>query len=66
MSISLQPDVPYIWYLKIRLSDLTEFMNLKYLSSAILGLMISGRIRKLEFEEKTQFLWNVFYNLNMQ
>ena len=66
MSISLQPDVPYIWYLKIRLSDLTDLMNLKYLSSAILGLMISGRIRKLEFEEKTQFLWNVFYNLNMQ
>jgi len=66
MSKSLQPDVPYIWYFKIRLSDLTEFMNLKYLSSAILGLMISGRIRKLEFEEKTQFLWNVFYNLNMQ
>ena len=66
MSKSLQPDVPYIWYLKIRLSDLTDLMNLKYLSSAILGLMISGRIRKLEFEEKTQFLWNVFYNLNMQ
>ena len=53
--ISLEPDVVNLWYLKLRLIDLTWIHSLKYLKYATFGSK-DIVIKKSEFVAKTQFL----------
>ena len=48
----LQPDGVNLWYFKLRIFDLTEFLELKYLRSMALGCK-DIEIPKLEFVAKT-------------